>query len=313
MINKPRIAVVLLNYNSEEDLFISVEQIHHQENIELITIVVDNASEFKTVNSIQNWSKNFNSSAFSGTTNEVFDLMKNDKIEQHSFSTFFIYNSENKGYSAGNNIGIKLADYLNVDAVLIANPDMRFNNQNYIFELSKVLFSNEEYFIAASKIVGLDGKDQSPMRETRYFEELFWPRVLFPRIFKNTSYLISYKTDEVISVPKVMGCCLLLRMDFLREIGYFDETTFLYSEEPILSAQVRGEKGKIAFVPFIQALHAHKASAKGNSSKRMLLFIKSRKYYLKKYSGYKQVQLFFLNFSYAVLYLLHYIKARVKN
>ena len=313
MTNKHRIAVVLLNYNSEEDLFVSVEQIHRQQDIELITIVVDNASEPKTVNALHTWSKNFSSSAFSGTTEEVFDLIKNDKIEPHAFDTFFIYNHENKGYSAGNNIGIKLADYLNVDAVLIANPDMRFENEKYIYELSKTLFSNEKYFIAASKIVGLDGKDQSPLREASFYEELTWPRYLFPCVFKNTSFVLSYKKDRVVTVPKVMGCCLLLRMNFLKDINYFDENTFLYAEEPILSAQVKQHEGKIVFSPFIEAIHAHIKSTKGNSSKRMLLFIKSRKYYLKKYSGYNRVQLFVLNCSYAVLAILHKIKSKVKK
>ncbi|MCK5538101.1 MAG: hypothetical protein KAI79_14845, partial [Bacteroidales bacterium] len=84
-------------------------------------------------------------------------------------------------------------------------------------------------------------------------------------------------------------------------------------EEPILSSQVREKKGEIVFTPFIEAVHAHHASEKGNSSKRMLLFIKSRKYYLKKYSEYNQVQLLLLNFSYAVLAMLHKIKSEVKK
>ena len=307
MTNKHRIAVVLLNYNSEEDLFVSVEQIHRQQDIELITIVVDNASEPKTVNALHTWSKNFSSSAFSGTTEEVFDLIKNDKIEPHAFDTFFIYNHENKGYSAGNNIGIKLADYLNVDAVLIANPDMRFDNKNYIYELAKTLFLNEKYFVAASKIVGVEGKDQNPLREASFAEELFWPL----QYIRPVLYTLSYEKNKIITVPKVSGCCLLLRMKFLRENQYFDEKTFLYCEEPILASQVKEKGGEFVFVPFVEAIHAHKASEKGNGSKRMLLFIKSRKYYLKKYSGYNRTQLFLLNISYALLALLHSIKSKV--
>lgn len=311
MTNKHRIAVVLLNYNSEEDLFISVKQIRHQQDVELITIIVDNASEYKTINAIQSWSKDLLPSSYSGTKEEIFELMENQRIEQNTFSTFFIYNNENKGYSAGNNIGIKLANYLNVDAVLIANPDMRFDNQNYISELSKVLFSNENYFIAGSKIVGLDGKDQSPLREAEFMEEVLWPRQLFPSIFKIKPYVLAYEDNKIITVPKIMGCCLLLRMNFLQEIHYLDETTFLYSEEPILASQVKEKKGNIAFVPFIEAFHAHKASAKGNSSKRMLLMIKSRKYYLKKYSGYNFFQLLILNLSYEMWAFLHKIKSKV--
>ena len=311
MIFRPKIAVVLLNYNSEEDLYVSVEQIQKQTSIELITIVIDNASSPKTVENIKKWSKSYMPTAFSGSTKEVFDSLVDDKIDTDNFSTYFIYNDENKGYSAGNNIGIKLADYLNVDAVLIANPDMRFENEKYVYELSKTLFSDEKYMVASSKIIGLDGKDQSPLREASFYEELTWPRHLFPKIFKNASFILPYKKDEIITVTKVMGCCLMLRMEFLRDIHYFDETTFLYAEEPILSAQVKEKSGKIVFTPLIEAIHAHIKSEKGNNSKRMLLFIKSRKYYLKKYSGYNALQLLSLNLSYAVLFSLHYIKSKM--
>lgn len=311
MTNRPRIAVVLLNYNSDEDLFVSTKQLKRQTNADLTMIIVDNASSSESITKIKAWSKTFDSNSLKGTTNEVFERINNDQIDSNVVSTFIVYNDENKGYSAGNNIGIRLADHLNVDAVLIANPDMRFESENYVYELTKTLFLDEKNIIAGSKIVGLDGKDQSPLREASFLEELLWPRMLFPRIFKNRSYVLPYEADKIITVPKVMGCCLLLRMDFLRDIGYFDETTFLYSEEPILASQVKEKKGQIVFTPFIEVVHAHKASEKGNSSKRMLLFIKSRKYYLKKYSEYNQIQLFLLNFSYAVLAILHKIKSKV--
>ena len=308
---KMSIAVVLLNYNSEEDLFVSVSQINQQKDIELTTIIVDNNSSSSTVENIKEWSKVHIPDAYSGSKDEFYEEMSNKFINKNTAQTYFIYNNENKGYSAGNNIGIKLADYLNVDAVLIANPDMRFDNERYVYELSKTLFSDEKYLVAASKIVGLDGKDQSPLREASCFEEFTWPRHMFPRIFKNSSFILPYKEDEITTVPKVMGCCLMLRMDFLKDINYFDENTFLYAEEPILSAQVKQKGGKIVFTPLIKALHAHVQSKKGNNSKRMLLFIKSRKYYLETYSGYNALQLLLLDLSYWVLSSLHRVKIAI--
>ena len=103
------------------------------------------------------------------------------------------------------------------------------------------------------------------------------------------------------------------KMDFLKAIGYFDEKTFLYAEEPILAAQVKSMGGKIAFNPFIEAVHAHRKSEKGNSSKRMLLFIQSRKYYLKNYSTYNSLQLLLLNASYGLLALAHRLKYKMSK
>lgn len=308
-----KVAVVLLNYNSEDDLYISIKQIQKQTGIELVTVIVDNASSSKTVQNIKKWPESSMPTTFFGSTNDVTELTANNQLDISAFSTYFIFNGENKGYSAGNNIGAKLAVNLGVDAVLIANPDMRFEDESYVCELTKTLFSDEKYVIASSKIVGLDGKDQTPLREATFFEELFWPRILFPNVFKNTSYIVPFQSSEPFVIEKTMGCCLLIDMDFLRDIQYFDENTFLYSEEPILAKQVKQQNKNIIFNPSIQAIHAHKSSEKGNSSKRMLQMIKSRKYYLQHYSGYNKIQLWLLCLSYGVLWFLHKIRSVINN
>jgi GT2 family glycosyltransferase len=306
---RAKVAVVLLNYNSEDDLCISIKQIQKQTGIELVTVIVDNASSSKTVENIKKWPESSMPTTFFGSTNDVTELTANNQLDISTFSTYFIFNGENKGYSAGNNIGAKLAGNLGVDAVLIANPDMRFEDENYVYMLTKTLFSNDSYAIASSSIIGLDGKDQTPLREASFLEEVLWPL----SYVKPISYVLPFDPEKIITIPKTMGCCLLLRMTFLNEIGYFDEGTFLYSEEPILAAQVRNNGFKIVFNPTIKAIHAHKVSEKDNSSKRMFEFIKSRKYYLKKYSGYNKFQLMLLNVSYALLSLTHYMKYKMSK
>ena len=298
------IATILLNYNSEEDLFESVMQLLVQKEINQKIIIVDNSSKKETIEKIKNWQKKEFPNALCGSYYYV-----SSKIDNYETNIYFVYNDINNGYSAGNNIGTRLADRLQVDAVLIANPDMRFNDNLYIKKLYETLNSDEKILVAGSRITGLDGKDQSPSREARFWEELLWFRFIFKIFFKQSSYLISYKKNVPVIVPKIMGCCLMLKMNFLREINYLDETTFLYSEEAILSKQVLQKKGHIVFDPSIEAIHAHKASEKGNSSKRMMFFIKSRLYYLKKYSGYNFAQLTSLKISYLLLYLTHFIKA----
>ena len=98
------------------------------------------------------------------------------------------------------------------------------------------------------------------------------------------------------------------RMDFLRSTNYLDENVFLYCEEPILSAKVNAAGGKILYVPMVKATHAHIKSEKGDGTKLMLLFIQSRKYYLKTYSGYNRLQIGCLFLSYDVLAVYNRIK-----
>ena len=299
-----KIAIVLLNYNSEEDLFISTEQLAQQNNVDLVTIIVDNASSAETINNIQSWIQIFDEKAVAGSENDIFKL---DLKVQTDAKTFVIYNDANYGYSAGNNIGVKVAEMLGSDAVLIVNPDMRFDDEHYISKLADLLFEQDDYVVASSRIIGLDGKDQSPMREVKFHEELLWPI----QLIRKTKYLLPFEKNKIITVPKVLGSCLLLKMDFIKSIDYFDENTFLYSEEAILASQIKTRNKKIVFSGQLKAIHAHDASKKGNGSKRMLQMIKSRQYYLKNYSDYNNLQIILLKGSYAILSLLHYIKFKL--
>ena len=307
------VAVVILNYNSEKDLQACAEQIARQEGVRLSIILVDNASRPASLVTIRLWLTDWNSAAICGTADEIDTwAFQNPARPNDTSCVYFIENNANDGYSAGNNIGIRLADTLKADAVLIANPDMRIEDPNYLKELSTQMFADSVNFIAASRILGLDGVDQNPLREPSFLEEFFWPRWLFKSFFKQITYIIPCPLDRSTVVPKVSGCCLMLRMEFLRQSGYFDENVFLYCEEPILSAKVQALQGKILYVPTMVAVHAHVASKKENSSKRMLLFIASRRYYLTRYSGYGKVKQSFLNISYSFLKICHLTTARYK-
>lgn len=303
------IAVVILNYNSEKDLQICAEQIANQENVNFFIVLVDNASCTASLNQVRLWLTVWRPDAIRGTEREVNDWVRNNlKHACKPGKVFFIENHENHGYSAGNNVGIRLADALGADAVLIANPDMRIENPSYLAELSKQLFADSQNYIAASRILDLQELDQNPLREPTFLEELFWPRWLLRKFSKKISYIIETHELKPVPVPKVAGCCMLIKMSFLRRIGYLDENVFLYCEEPILSAKVRTEKGCILYVPMVAATHAHIRCEKDNDAKRMLLFIKSRKYYLKIYSGYNKLMRGFLYASYAVLSNYYWLK-----
>lgn len=305
------IAAVILNYNSESDLITCADQLVHQENVKLSIILVDNASRPESVAEIKDWLGTWRADSIIGTQTEVAAWVKCNPNEARSAGrVYFIMHHENRGYSAGNNIGIQLGEALGADAVLIANPDMRIGDTHYLSELKKELFSNEINSVAASRIVGLDGNDQNPLREANFWEELLWPVLIFSKFKKTSSFIIPISGVEPVTVPKVSGCCLLLRMSFLSASGYLDDGVFLYCEEPILSARIKNAQGRIVFIPSIVAVHAHERSAKENASRRMLLFIKSRRYYLRSYSGYGAFSLAALELSYSVLWLLHFAKAK---
>lgn len=303
------IAVVILNYNTEQDLQVCSELISKQIDIILSIIIVDNASHTESVNKVKSWLSTWQPDAICGNRSVVDKKIAGtlgQKIK--SGQVYFIENDENKGYAAGNNVGIKTADSLKSDAVLIINPDVRIEDVNYLNILSKALFLDPIQYIAASRVVGIDGEEQNPLREITFWEELLWPIGYIKRRL-GYSTIVPFSINTPAFVPKVSGCCLMLKMDFLQKNNYLDENTFLYCEEPILSAQVHRTGGEILFVPSIKAIHAHVKSEKGNPKKRFFQFVKSRKYYLKEYSNYSGFSLWLIFLSYDFLKIIFRLRS----
>lgn len=300
--NQYSIASVVLNYNSADDVDAILPQLLAQAGVQHSIIVVDNASEPEQVAQLKNvFSQHCPAGIMTTRQNMLHDCQA---ASPHT--CYLVLNDENRGYSAGNNVGAKLAIALNANAVLISNPDMRIDNPSYVSGLAVTLFSDSSFSVVSSRILGIDGEDQNPLREPKFFEEFAWPiSAVRRRLGLGGNYIIPVSGDVTITVPKVSGCCLMIRTEFLLESGLLDENVFLYCEEPILSSQVSRAGKKIVFNPALSAVHAHHAEKKGNSSNHMLLFIKSRRYYLTHYSSYGAVKKILMLFSYYILQLIH--------
>ncbi|OQA46317.1 MAG: putative glycosyl transferase [Bacteroidetes bacterium ADurb.Bin302] len=257
------VPVILLNYNSSSDCRKCVSFLKRQQGIGLEIIIVDNCSRED-------------------------DCIEVKKLCQEQGCTF-IQASENRGYNAGNNIGLRYAAEKGYEYALIANPDMEFPQEDYIKKLVAKMEQDDTIAVCASDIVNPDGRHQNPQREVTYNEELFW----FMEILRNRKSKKWYLCDFTQSgyCEKVSGCCLLLRIDFVQNIGFFDENVFLYSEESILAKQVKLTNKRAYYLADSQAIHQHIESQKGASKLRMKILFKSRNYYLHKYSGYYGLKL----------------------
>lgn len=309
--NRKHIAVVILNYNSEKDLQICAEQMAQQVGVHLSLILVDNASQPASLAAIRSWLADWNADALCGTVDEIEAwVSRNPGRINEKGGVYLVENNVNRGYSTGNNTGFRLAEKLGADAGLIINPDVRVTDPSYIKALAEVLYAEESNCIVASRILGIDGENQNPVRESTFWEEFLWPVSSFSkRMKRQNSYILSVDSGAPVPVPKVSGCCLMMKMSFLQAVDYLDENIFLYCEEPILSAKVKTCDGRIIYVPGRTAHHMHKKREKGDASLRMLQFITSRKYYLKNYSGYNFIERALLYSSYMALYIMHKVRA----
>ncbi len=255
-----KIAIIILNYNSFTDCKKCIGSLKKQENLEAEIIVVDNCSERE-------------------------DRLKVEQLCQKE-DCKFIANSKNLGYNAGNNVGLRYAASKGYKYALITNPDMEFPDNNYIINLVDVMESDEQIAVCGSDIVTPEGIHQSPMKKDGNWKNSFgWIAKLCRKKTNDTySFIDNYGQSHYCS--KVSGCCLLVRMSFIKEIGFFDEYPFLYCEEAILSRQVeQSAKWKMYYTANIRAIHRHLKDKKGDPIPRFKQWRRSRKYFILQYSG----------------------------
>lgn len=306
---EPTVAVIILNYNSEDDLMISAPQLAAQAGVQHSLILVDNASRPESVGRIKTWLADWRPDAVVGSQEEVHTWVENNHDNARAGSlVYFIAHNENKGYSAGNNVGIRLAHRLGSDAVLIANPDMRISEPNYISRLAQNLFRSSSYLASSSRILDLKGEELNPQKESSFIEEVFWP---YQKIkYKLTKKKLQFNSppDGVTEVAKLAGCCIMLRTKFLIENGLLDEGVFLFSEEAILAKKISANHGSMIYDPTLKALHAHKDADVISQCKSSALFISSRLYYINKYTNYSYLQKYIIRLSYDAMRIYFWLK-----
>ncbi len=255
-----RLTIIILNYNSSTDCRKCIGYLKQQQGVEQEIVVVDNCSREDDHKAVEALCKE------QGCT--------------------FITNSENKGYNAGNNVGLRYAAEKGYKFALIANPDVEFPQTDYLATLLAKMQEDEEIVVCGSDIIGADGIHQSPMGKDGNWRGSFgWIKEILGKKKKSDAYDFIDNYKESHYCHKVSGCCFMIRMSFLKSINFFDEKVFLYCEEAILSRQVEMNGKKMYYLATAQAVHRHVKSEKGNPVKRFKTWGKSRCYFIDRYSN----------------------------
>lgn len=192
--NDKRISIVILTYNSEKDIMDCLASVHRYNDIgdALEVIVVDNNSD---------------------NVLPIFGEIKNKYPD-----VLLIRNSENKGYGAGNNVGIRVAS---APIIMIMNPDVRllepvFTSVLHAFEdLSVVMYGMKQKLPNGKNSASffwtlLD----NPLIAYFYIVKLFRPRDIY-----------------IQSKMYISGACFFVRKNDFEQVQLFDENLFLYAEE----------------------------------------------------------------------------------
>ena len=255
------IAVIILNYNSSADCRKCIGYLKQQQGVEQEIVIVDNCSQ--------------------DNDRKAVELLCREQ------GCTFIANSENKGYNAGNNVGLRYAAENGYEYALIANPDMEFPQKEYLATLIAKMQEDEDIVVCGSDIVGADGIHQSPIFKDGNWRTSFgWVKDIFGNKNKNNeAYNFIDNYNESHYCHKVSGCCFMIKIPFLKEINFFDEKVFLYCEEAILSRQVELAGKRMYYLATSQAVHRHIKNEKGDPVKRFKVWGKSRCYFIDRYSN----------------------------
>lgn len=234
----PKVYIIILNYNGWQDTIECLESVLNSDYPNYQIIVVDNGSQNNSIGHIISWfvSKSIKYILFNQ------DEIKNSKTcEDEKDAVILIQAKENRGYAAGNNIGIKYALAKNdFDYIWILNNDtvIKENSLSKLIDKSKwyksknrkvgIIGSKLLYYYKPEVINGIGG------RYNKYFA-----------LVKTIGILekdIGQYDDErwVNKIDYIIGASMFVDKDFIKDVGLMCEDYFLYFEE--LDWILRGKK-----------------------------------------------------------------------
>jgi hypothetical protein len=191
----------------------------------------------------------------------------------------------NRGFSAGNNLGIAEA---RGRALLLLNPDAEVVG-DAIPRLLDGLRDDPSVGIVGPALRYPDGTSQPsrrrfPTRLTAFLEstlvQQYWRanRVL-------DRYFVADRPDDARQeVDWLNGACLLVRREVLERTGGFDEGYFMYSEELDFCERARAAGWRVIYDPTVTVIHHEGASSAQAVPRRQIDFNTSKvRYYRRRY------------------------------
>ena len=109
----------------------------------------------------------------------------------------------------------------------------------------------------------------------------FWPDNQVVR----DHYVQDRRDDEPQDVDWLVGACLCLRADAVRQVGLFDERFFMYSEEIDLCRRLRAAGWRVRYVPSAEVVHFEGGSSRADLAARDQRFQSSKLAYAAKWHG----------------------------
>ena len=301
---------IIVDYNSADRSINYIKNIISKSNVALSFIIVENGECIKTFINKYNFKRtNYMDNGFS---------IYHSAIENNPI--FLIDPEENLGYAKGNNLGMRVAkEFVQSQYIIISNNDLKPLDEEISYTIFDMIFrGNEDVSVIGPQIIGKDGCAQSPGKKIRLVRRWIIPCLLYPldRLFpKDIANDVEQKAEEGIKY-RVQGSYMVCRASDLIAVDGFDENTFLYGEEVILSERLAQIGKKVYYTDRVSFLHEHDQTIGSvfDLFKKLRLRFESECYYYQQYVKESSFALWIsrLLFEFYIkkLKLIKYIKAR---
>lgn len=262
-LEKSKIAIIILNYNSWEDTIAEIDLCYGLLNVQYEDIiVVDNASP-----------------------NNSAQMLHEASISR---GFHFIESSCNKGYAAGNNIGLQYAYEHSYRYGWILNNDIVIEDKEIVQKLFDVFQKDASIAVVNPDIYAPNGHMYNRDSKRPTFFDYTIGINKYRKIGRQIHDLGNYGY-----IYRPQGCCMMVDLEKMHEIDFMDENTFLYVEEPILAERLLIKGYRCACCLNAKIIHNHSSTVKSVFAKRKIRQFnnKSFRYYLEEYREFNRVQI----------------------
>ncbi len=250
----PLVSVIMINYNGAADTIECVESLSHVTYDNVKIIVVDNAS-----------------------TDDSVEVLKREINHEN---VIIVESPDNNGFSAGNNIGIKEAQNLGSDYMLILNNDTLVE-PDFIEPLLEVFEQDSGTGCVISKILYASEP-----------EKIWYAGGTYNPWFCRADHVDYNQADnrieEIKQVEFASGCCMLLSDEAIEKAGLMDEDYFLYVEDTEYSLRLRKAGYKLMYNSNSVIYHKVSATTTAGSDLSQYYTIRNTLYLGKAYSSFLQ-------------------------
>jgi GT2 family glycosyltransferase len=166
--------------------------------------------------------------------------------------------SDNVGFAAGNNVGLRRAKgrhcvLLNNDTVVLRDG---------LEKCVRYLDAHPDVGVVGPQLLNPDGSKQNSVHATPNFVTEIVPLGLLERFAPWRFPSKRFDHAGPVTVEAVLGACLLVRREVLDDVGLMPEEYFFFLEETDWCLRIRRAGWKVVHVPDARVVHVHGATTK---------------------------------------------------